>query len=203
MKYAVMFALLFALAMLASAAAVAEGETSCNAYFQVVEQDGGNLRAGMDGAQKKWWENKGRKKYPDLCWDGSVSSNDKPRYLVIWSKSGSSDTGAKLSKPDETKTTQQRASGTISNVYGQPPEAIEKTAPTARLYQGRWNMAQVSLATISFDGKMELPPVWVPVHNHPLWWPRAASPKVLEGAMKYLAQEPVLSVTDGVRSTNN
>ena len=70
-------AVLFALAMLASTAAVAEGETSCKAYFQVVEQDGGNLRAGMDGAQKKWWENKGHKKYPDLCWDGSVSSNEQ------------------------------------------------------------------------------------------------------------------------------
>ncbi len=169
----------------------------------MVEQDGGNLRAGMDGAQKKWWENKGHKKYPDLCWDGSVSSNDKPRYLVIWSKSGSTDTGAKLSKPDETKTTRPPASGTISNVYGQQPEAIEKTAPRAWLYQGRWTMAQVSLATISFDGKMELPPVWVPVHDRRFWWPRADSPKILEGAMKYLAQESVLSVTAGVRGTSN
>ena len=202
MRYAVMFALL-ALAMLACTPAVAEGLTSCKAYFQVVQQDGGNLRAGMDGAQKKWWENTGHKKYPGLCWDGSVSSNDKPRYLVIWSKSGSSDTGAKPSKSNGTKTTREPASGTISNVYGQRPETIEKTAPTAWLYQGRWNMAQVSLVTISFDGKMELPPVWVPVHDHPFWWPRADSPKVLEGAMKYLAQESVLSVTAGVRSTNN
>jgi len=202
MKYAVVFALLYTLAMLACTPAVADGQPSCKAYFQVVQQDGGNLHAGMDGAQKKWWENTGHKKYPDLCWDGSVSSNDKPRYLVIWSKSGSSDE-AKLSKPDGTKTTRQPASGTIPNVYGQHPEAIEKTAPTAWLYKGRWNIAQVSLVTISFDGKMELPPVWVPVHDHPFWWPWADSPKVLEGAMKYLAQESVLSVTAGVRSTNN
>ena len=27
-------------------------------------------------------------------------------------------------------------------------------------------MAQVSVVTISYDGKMEIPPVWVPVHDH-------------------------------------
>jgi len=186
---------MFALVMLASTPAVAEGQTSCKAYFQVVEQDEGNFRVGMDGAQKKWWENKGQRKYPGLCWDGSVSSNDKPRYLVIWSRSGSSNMYAKLSKSDGTKTAQQPAPGTISSVYGQRPEAIENTAPTAWLYKGRWEMAQVSLVTISFDGKMEFPPVWVPVHDHPLWWSRADSPKVLEGALKYFSQEEDLSST--------
>ena len=178
--FALLFGLLFLLAMLASTPAVAEGQTSCKAYFQVVEQEGGNLRAGMDGAQKRWWENTGHKKYLGLCWDGSVSSNDKPRYLVIWSKSGSSDTDAKLSKSDGTKTTQQPASGTISNVFGQRPDGVEKTDPTAWLYKGRRNMGQVSVVTISYDGKMEIPPVWVPVHDRTFWWPRADSRKCLK-----------------------
>lgn len=199
MKYAVMFALV----MLTSTQAVAEGQTTCKAYFQVVEQEGGNLRAGMDGAQKKWWENKGHKKYPDLCWDGSVTSHDKPRYLVIWSKSASSDEHAKFSKSDGAKTARQPAAEVVSNAYGQGPQAIENTAPTAWLYKARRGMAQVSLATISYDGKMELPPVWVPVHDHPFWWPWAESPKILDGAIKYLAQESVFSVAAGVHSANH
>ena len=105
------------------------------------------------------------------------------------------------SKSDGTKPTQQPASGTISNVYGQRPEGIEKTDPTAWLYKGRWNVGQVSVVTISYDGKMEIPPVWVPVHDRTFWWPRADSPKVLEDTLRYLSKEEESFVDSEVRGT--
>ena len=87
MKHAV----IIVLAMLAPLAAFAQDESSCKAYFQVLRAEAGTpgLRVGMDSGQKRWWENKGRKKYPGLCLSGSVTSFDKPRYLVIWSNSKS------------------------------------------------------------------------------------------------------------------
>ena len=56
-------------------------------------------------------------------------------------------------------------------------------------------MGQVSVVTISYDGKMEIPPVWVPVHDRTFWWPRADSRKVLENTLKYLSKEEDLSST--------
>jgi hypothetical protein len=169
-------------------------KASCKAFFQVVQMDArtdnGNLRAGMDSAQKKWWESKGQKKYPDLCWNGAILARDKPRYLLIWSKSGSSDDIAKPSETGPTKAIQQTVSIATSDVYGQTAADIRRTDPTALIYKRRWDVAQLSIVSVSFDEKMVVPPVYVPVPDTAYWWSRSDSPKVLEVALKYIAQEP-------------
>lgn len=72
----------------------AQDKTSCKLFFQVLRADAQtpeHLRLGMDGTRKRWWENEGQKKYPELCLDGSVMAADKPRHLVILSRLGSID----------------------------------------------------------------------------------------------------------------
>jgi hypothetical protein len=186
MKYAVVVAL----AMLASIPALAQDQASCNAYFQVLRAEAGTpgLRVGMDSGQKRWWENAGRKKYPGLCLNGAVTSADKPRYLVIWSKSKSIG----------------KSSVTPNQVYGEKSNAVQGTAPTAWIYQPRWDTASVTLLFVAYDGSLELPPVYLAPGNLTLGvlWPNSA--KVLEAAVKYLAQEPVFSLsTSKGRSAGN
>ncbi len=106
---------LVALAMLVSVPALAQDQASCKAFFQVLQANAGTpgLRTGLDRAQKKWWESSGQKKFPGLCLNGSVMSGDKPRYLVIWSKSKS--IGQASVPPNE--------------VYGQMASALQATRP--------------------------------------------------------------------------
>ena len=125
-------------------------------------------------AQKRWWESKGQKKYPGLCLNGSVTSGDKPRYLVIWSKS---------------KTIGQ-ASLPPNEVYGQTASALQATAPTARIYQPRWDLASVTIVNVLNDGSLMLPPVYFEADQH-FWVLLPDSPKVLDAALKYLSQERV------------
>jgi hypothetical protein len=130
-----------ALLMLACAIpAFGQDKTFCKAFFQVLRADTESpehLRAGMSGSEKRWWENEGQKRYPGLCLDGSVSSGDKPRYVVIISPSGS--LGDSAVTPDE--------------VYGLPASAIQSTAPKEWIYEPRWDMASISILTVSYDGQ--------------------------------------------------
>src|SRR5579863_6349999 len=116
---------LVAAAMLGSIPAIAQDQSSCRAYFQVLRADAGmpGLRAGLDTAQKRWWDDKGQKKYPGLCLNGSQMSVEKPRFLVIWSKS---------------KTIGQ-ATLPANDLYGQSASALQATSPAARIYQPRWD----------------------------------------------------------------
>jgi hypothetical protein len=129
----------------------------------------------LDAAQKRWWEREGgRKEYPGLCLNGSVMSGDKPRYLVIWSKSNS--IGQASLPPNE--------------VYGQMASALQATAPTSRIYQPRWDLASVTIVNVLSDGSLLLPPVYYEADQHSwVWFPD--SPKVLDAALKYLSQERV------------
>jgi len=167
-----------ALAMLASIPAFGQDQASCKAYFQVVRADAGSpgLRAGMSDSDKNWWNNEGQKKYPGLCLDGSVTAGDKPRYLLIWTKSKS--IGQASVAPNE--------------VFGQTTSALDATAPKEWIYQPRWNVTGITIAYILYDGRMDQPPVhfvafdrsgWVFPHNR----------RALENAVKFLAQEPVFS----------
>jgi len=174
---------LFALAaMLASPAVRAQESASCKAYFQVLKADAGTpgLHAGLDEAQKKWWDEKGQKKYSGLCLSGAVMSTDKPRYLVIWSKS---------------KTIGQ-SSLPADQVFGQGASALQATAPTTAIYQSRWDQASVTVVNVIYDGSMMLPPVYFESDQH-VWVLFPNSRKVLEGIVKYLYQERVfMSATD-------
>ncbi|MGA2511536.1 MAG: hypothetical protein ABSG27_15055 [Candidatus Acidiferrales bacterium] len=156
--------------------AFGQDKTSCKAFFQVVRvgtQTPENLRTGMNEAQKRWWENEGQKEYPGLCLDGSVSTGDKPRYLVILSKSGSID----------------KAAVAPGEVYGQTASVIQSTAPKEWIYQPRWNMAPISILYVSYDGNLDQPPVHIAAGDRTGWfWP--SSTKVLKVAVKYLSQEP-------------
>jgi hypothetical protein len=165
-----------ALATLGAMPVLAQDQAPCKAFFQVLRADSGTpgLRTGLDPAQKKWWENKGQKKYPGLCLNGSVMSGDKPRYLVIWSKSESIGSGSL--PPNE--------------VYGQTASALQTTAPTSRIYQPRWNLASVTIVNVLSDGSLLLPPVYYEADQHS-WVLLPNSPKVLDAALKYLSYERV------------
>lgn len=170
---------LAALVMLGAIPALAQNQASCKAYFQVLRADAGTpgLRAGLDPGQKRWWESKGQKKYPGLCLDGSVMSADKPRFLVIWSKSKSVG----------------QASVPSNEVYGQTSSALQAlppTAPSTRIYQPRWDQASVTIVNVLYDGSLMLPPVYFETDQH-VWVLFPNSHKVLEAAVKYLSQERV------------
>jgi len=131
------------------------------------------LRTGMDKAQRKWWEDKGQKEYPGLCLDGSVTTADKPRYLVIWSKPGSI----------------EKAAVAPGEVYGQTASAIQSTAPKESIYHPNWNTASISIASISYQGNLVLPPIHITAGGRADEWFPPDSPKVLKVALQYLSYE--------------
>jgi hypothetical protein len=167
--------LLAAVAMLVSVPALAQDQAACKAYFQVLRADAGSpgLRPALDSAQKNWWDNKGQKKYPGLCLSGSVQSSDKPRYIVIWSKSKTIGQGPVP----------------LNDAFGQPASALQATAPAAPIYQTRWDQAQVTIVNVIDNGSLMLPPVYYETDQH-VWIFFPNSRKVLEAAVKYLSQEP-------------
>ena|ERR1700683_582076 len=134
------------LALVLSGPALGQNSTSCKAFFQVLRADTqfpAHLRTGMSGAQQSWWEREGQRKYPGLCLDGSVITGDKPRYLVILSRSGSIDESAL--EPGE--------------VYGQSASALRATASKHWIYEPRFDMASISVLSVSYDGSLDEPPV--------------------------------------------
>jgi hypothetical protein len=164
--------LLLGLSMPASA----QDKTSCKLFFQVLRADAQtpeHLRLGMDGAQKRWWENEGQKKYPGLCLDGSVTAADKPRYLVILSRLGSID----------------EAAIAPGDVYGQAASAIQSTAPKEWIYRPRWDMGSISIWSVAWDGSLDQPPVHFQAGDRGGGWFWPDSPKVLKVAVRYLSQE--------------
>jgi hypothetical protein len=178
--------ILVVLAMLGSLPALAQDQASCKAYFQVLRAEEGmpGLRTGLDSAQKKWWESRGQKQYPGLCLNGAVTSGDKPRYLVIWSKSKA--IGQTSPPPAE--------------VYGQTAMALQATAPMTRIYQPRWDLASVTVINVLNDGSLLLPPVYFEADNRAIGAFTGAGPinslnpgsrKVLKAALDYLFQERV------------
>jgi hypothetical protein len=169
---------LIGLALLASIPAPAQDQSQCKAYFQVVRAREGSpgLTAGMDSSEKSWWDSEGQKKYPGLCLNGSVTAGDKPRYLLIWSKSKSIG----------------QASVPPSEMFGQTSAAIQATAPKEWIYQPRWNVATVTIAYVLYDGSLDEPPVHFSSNDRAGWFV-PDNRKVLRDAVKYLAQEPVFS----------
>jgi len=169
-----------ALAMLGSISAFGQDQSSCKAFFQVVRADQGSTgpQIGMEGSAKRWWESEGQKKYPGLCLNGSVTSGDKPRYLLIWSKSKS--TGPSSVAPTE--------------VFGQTASVLQATAPQEWIYQPRWNVASFTIAYVLYDGRLDIPPVHFTAGNRS-GWVFPDDRKALEAAVKFLSQEPVFSPT--------
>ena len=165
-----------ALVLLASIPALAQDQSSCKAFFQVLQAEAGSpgLRPGLNPAQKRWWEDKGQKKYPGLCLNGAVTSADKPRYLVIWSKS------------------KKVGSATLApgDAYGQTGSALQATAPMTKIYTSRWDQAAVTIINVQYDGSLMLPPVYYETDDH-AWILRPDSVRVLRDAVKYLSQEQV------------
>jgi hypothetical protein len=175
---AMKFAAAVALAILASIPALGQDQTSCKAFFQVVRAraESPGLRLGMDPKEKRWWKTEGQKKYPGLCLNGSVTSGDKPRYVLIWSKSKS--LGHSSLAPNE--------------IFGQTSGALESAAPQAWIYLPRWNVASVTIAYVLHDRSLEIPPVYFATRDRAAWF-FPANGKVLEDAVKFLSQEPVFS----------
>jgi hypothetical protein len=175
-KISILVAFATALALFVSIPALAQDQSSCKAYFQVLRADSKTpgLRTGVDSGQKKWWDDEGQKKYFGLCLNGAVMSPDKPRYLVIWSRS-------KSIAP---------TSPALTDVYGQTTAALQATAPATKIYTHRWNLASVTILNLYYDGTLLLPPVYFETED--LGFPlRPNSTKILEAAVKYLWQERV------------
>jgi hypothetical protein len=175
MKFAVA---VVAMALLGSIPACGQDQTSCKAFFQVVHADqrSPGLSPGMNSSQKRWWESEGQKKYPGLCLTGSVTSGDKPRYLLIWSKSQS--IGPASVAPNE--------------VYGQTTSALEATAPKDWIYLPRWNVTSITIGYVLYDGRLDMPPVYFTASDHSGWFfPNER--KAFEAAVKFLSQEPAFS----------
>jgi hypothetical protein len=172
------FAAVVALAILGSIPAFGQDQSSCEAFFQVVHAEAGSpgLRAGMSPGEKKWWDGQGQKKYPGLCLNGSVTAGDKPRYLVIWSKSKSIG----------------QASLASDQVFGQATSALVATDPHEWIYQPRWNVASVTIAYVLYNGTLDIPPVHFAPSDRD-GWIVPDNRKVLEAAIKFLVQEPVFS----------
>jgi len=172
------FTVVVALALLGSIPTFGQDQASCKAFFQVVHAQEGSpgLSPGMSSGEKKWWESEGQKKYPGLCLNGSVTSADKPRYLLIWSKSKSFG----------------QASVPPGEIYGQTASALQAMAPKEWIYQPRWNVTGITIAYVLYDGRVDIPPVHFAAGDHSTWFfPNHR--KALEDAVKFLAQEPVFS----------
>lgn len=175
--------LLLAVAALTSLPALAQDQASCKGYFQVLRADKGmpGLVSGLDAAQKKWWDSH-QKKYPGLCLSGVATSGDKPRFLVIWSKS----------------LTVGPTSPGPADVYGQMAPTLAGTAPTTKIYQKRWDLAAVTVINVQGDGSLLLPPVYFEADDRwtgaltgagPINSFHPGSAKVLQAAVDYLYQE--------------
>jgi hypothetical protein len=178
------YALIMALAMLPWATAAAQDAASCKAYFQVLWTEPGTpgLHLGLDSGQKNWWQDKGRKKYPRLCLNGTVTSNDKPRFLVIWSK-------ARSFGPFSVNSSSKGAAVGPDEIYGQKYNALLAAAPKDYIYKERWDVSSITILSIAYDGTLELPPVYLAPKNLKwgvLW---SDSAKVLDAAANYLVQD--------------
>ena len=171
------FTIVVGLALLASVPVLGQDQPSCKAYFQVLQADAGSpgLRVGMSEGDKSWWDHEGQKKYPGLCLDGSVTAVDKPRYLLIWTKSKS------IGQADVAP----------NQVFGQTTSALVATAPKEWIYQPRWNVTGLTIAYILYNG-MDQPPVHFVAFNRAGWF-FPHNRRALEEAMKFLSQEPVFS----------
>jgi hypothetical protein len=135
-------------------------------------QTPGHFRAGLDQAQKYWWDNEGQKDYQGLCLDGSVTAEDKPRYLVIWSKRGSID----------------QAAVTPGEIYGQSASVIQIIATKDLIYRPRWDRASVAIVSVSYEGNRLLTPVYTTTNDRVLLFiPDSLS--VLRFAVQYLKFE--------------
>lgn len=178
------YALILAVAMLPWATAAAQDQATCKAYFQVLWTEPGTpgLHLGMDSGQNRWWQHTGRKKHPDLCLNGTVSSNDKPRFLVIWSKPRSF-AFFSVNSSSEGSTVDS------SQIYGQKSNALLVTAPRDYIYKSRWDVTSVTILNVAYDGTLELPPVYLAPKTLKwgVLWSDGA--KVLDAAANYLVQD--------------
>jgi len=169
-----------ALAMLATISASAQDQSSCKAFFQVIRAEAGSpgLHVGLGSGDKKWWESEGQKKYPGLCLDGSVTSGDKPRYLLIWSKAKSIGQGDVAA----------------NEVFGQTASVLQATAPQEWIYKPRWNVMSLTIAYVLYDGRLDVPPVHFAANDRAAFF-FPDNRKGLKAAVKFLSQEPVFSPT--------
>lgn len=166
-----------AFVVLASVPDFAQTKSPCQAYFQVVQIDKripGGIVTGMNAEQKKWWQKKGQKKYPELCWNGSILSADKPRYLLLWSSEAP---GGPVPIPRGRVAEQP----TGADTYGQTASAI-KAAATGNdrpLLQ-----RTILIVDVSSQGE---PPIELIKDR---WFFRSYSQRVLEQALKFLTAAP-------------
>lgn len=163
--------------LVAALPGAAQTKPACQAYFQVVQMDHripGGVTVGMNADQKKWWEKKGQKEYPGLCWNGSIVSADKPRFLLIWSSEAP---GGPVPIPRSSAAEQS----TGADAYGQSVSAIKETAATNRRPLLRRTMLIVNISAPA-EPPVELIKDW--------WFFHSYSERVLAQALAFLTAAP-------------
>ena len=169
------FLLIASFLLFSGASGLAQTKPTCQAYFQVVQMDHripDGMKVGMNAEQKAWWEKKGQKQYPELCWNGSIDSAEKPRFLLIWSSEAP---GGPVRVP---KSTEQ---STGADVYGQSISAIKETAVS----NGHLLLRRtILIENISAPGEppIELIKDW--------WFFHSYSQRVLAQALAFLTAAP-------------
>jgi hypothetical protein len=161
--------------LLTAVPGAAQTKPTCEAYFQVIQMDHripGGIKVGMNLEQKNWWDKKGQKEYPELCWNGSIDSSEKPRFLVIWSSEAP---GGPVRVP---KSTEQ---STGVDLYGQSASALKDVAGTSGHPLLR---RTISIVNVSAPGEppIELTKDW--------WFFRSYSQRVLAQALAFLTAAP-------------
>ena len=149
--------------LLAPLSASAQGKVACKVYFKV-EFDDSRIAGGfiprMDSTQEKWWETKGQKKYPEICYDDA-----KAQYVFKWR----SEEHSKLVDVPQTTTETQTVptqgtvtdteTGETATVSG--TSEVTTTSTSHHLEERDWATASMNVLRISEDGKPQLPPVYV------------------------------------------
>jgi hypothetical protein len=163
--------------LIASVTVFAQTKPACQAYFQVVQMDRripSGIVTGMNPEQKKWWEKKGQKKYPELCWNGSILAADKPRYLLIWS---SETPGGPVRIPKDSAAEQT----TGADAYGTTVSAMKEAASTDSHPLLKRTILVVDVSSPG-EPPIELIKDW--------WFFRSYSQRVLDEALRFLVAAP-------------
>lgn len=152
--------------------ASAQQRPSCKTYFMIARTDpripGGTV-FGMNERQRNWWNKKGGKKYPGVCYDEALAT-----YAFIWSAESSTRT-ADIPTYD-TRTIQ----GTVTD-----PSTGETSTMTGtssgyghRAVQYQHTTVSISVLEIVPKEKKQTPPVYFSEAR--------SEQKAMEAAVKFL-----------------
>jgi len=189
--------IVMAATLLVVSTVLAKKEPQCVVYFAVVENDETTVHlsmAGLNNAQKSWYEKHGnRDKYAGICYIAKASEApaSAPLYAVVWGEHSVSSPYTWTSQSTE------QVTGTVTDQNGNQSD-VTMNVPVTKTESGvaNYRTADGWLAVWqpkARDGKGDFIPV-APLHSHtPTWWPglaalSSASTSLLKDAMEQIGQ---------------